>query len=118
MESGKSRNPAGILRDLGVRDPPDGCGPPGGHDCTVTNPDAHMLDSLALERLIAERVLATGTVKSVERGHGGTISPDEGDDDLAFRSTVPLSVGVRVAFEVDVGHDGLRAFNVTKLPPR
>ena len=84
----------------------------------MTGPDSHMLERLALERLIAERVVAIGTVKSVERGHGGTISPDEGDEDLAFSSAVPLSVGVRVAFEVDIGHDGLRAFNVTKLPPR
>jgi hypothetical protein len=76
-----------------------------------------MLDGLALERLIAERVMGTGTVKSVA-GDGGTIDPDEGDEDLAFRSALPLAVGVRVAFEVDVGRDGLHAFNVAKLPPR
>jgi hypothetical protein len=52
------------------------------------------------------------------------ISPDEGDDDLVFMcanraggESDPLSVGVRVAFEVDVGHDGLEAFDVTRMLP-
>jgi len=85
----------------------------------VTSSDADMLDGLTLERLLAERVLATGTVKSVDPEHArGTISPDEGDEDLVFGSKAALSVGMRVAFEVDVGHDGLQAFNITKLPPR
>jgi cold shock CspA family protein len=78
-----------------------------------------MLNELSLERLLSERVVATGTVKTVDPERGrGTISPDEGDADLVFDSATPVSVGVRVAFEVDVGHDGLHAYKVTKLPPR
>jgi cold shock CspA family protein len=83
-----------------------------------------MLAQLDLERLLAERVLDAGTIKSIDPEHKvGTISPDEGDDDLVFefasvRATGALSKGMRVAFEVDVGDNGLQAFNVTKLPPR
>jgi cold shock CspA family protein len=83
-----------------------------------------MLNRLDFERLLAERVLAAGTVKSVDPERGvGTIGPDEGDDDLVFqfasvRANGCLSKGMRVAFEVDVGHDRLQAFNITKLPPR
>ena len=83
-----------------------------------------MLDQLDFERLLAERVLAAGTVKSFDPELGvGTIDPDEGDADLAFqlanvRAGGGLTSGMRVAFEVDVGQKGLQAFNVTKLPPR
>jgi cold shock CspA family protein len=83
-----------------------------------------MLARLDLERLLAERVLGAGTIKSIDPEHRvGTIGPDEGDDDLVFQfasvlASGGLSRGMRVAFEVDVGKDGLQAFNVTKLPPR
>ena len=92
---------------------------PRSEDAVVTRRDTRMLDGLALERLLAERVLSSGTVKSVDSAQGrGTIGPDEGDEDLEFWSAESFSVGVRVAFEVDVGQHGLQAFNVTKLPPR
>ena len=85
----------------------------------MSEADARMRDELAHERLLAERVTATGTVKRIDAEGGfAVISPDEGDEDLVFRSTnLALSVGVRVAFEVDVGHSGLEARNVIRTPP-
>ena len=73
---------------------------------------------LTAERLRAERVTATGTIKWIDLDGGcGMVSPDEGDDDLVFEiidSVSPqLRAGSRVEFEVDVGSHGLEAFNVT-----
>ena len=81
--------------------------------------DARLCDERADERLLSERVTATGTVKRVDAEGGfAVISADEGDEDLVFRATrLALSVGVRVAFEVDVGHAGLEAFSVVRIPP-
>jgi len=85
----------------------------------MSEADARMRDDLTQERLLWERVTATGTVKRIDAEGGyAVISCDEGDEDLVFRSTnLKLSVGVRVAFEVDVGHSGLEAFNVIRTPP-
>ena len=85
--------------------------------------DAQMVDELTTERLLAEMVMAVGTVKRIDRDGCGLISPDEGDDDLAFRPArvadgEPLSEGAKVAFEVDCGPDGLEAFNVVRTLPR
>jgi cold shock CspA family protein len=76
------------------------------------------LSELTAERLSAERVTATGTIKWVNLEDGcGMVGPDEGDDDLTFRfadsGSAPLRAGARVEFEVDLGCHGLEAFNVT-----
>jgi len=87
-----------------------------------------MVEALAAERLVAERVTAKGTVKSfsAEKSYG-FISPDEGDDDLIVQSMSiaeggleTLTEGARVEFEVDEGRSGLEAFNVLPIeaPPR
>jgi CspA family cold shock protein len=82
-----------------------------------------LADVLRAERLLAERVIAKGTVKrfSVEDGCG-FISADEGDDDLFVRSgsiacggLETLSVGTRVEFEVHEGLRGLEAFDVVPV---
>jgi CspA family cold shock protein len=85
--------------------------------------DAVMEEKLAAERLLAERVFASGTVRCFSAAEGyGFISADEGDDDLLFRATSvadatssALTRGVRVRFEVHEGPDGLEAFTVTPL---
>lgn len=85
----------------------------------MSEADARLRDEFARQRLLSERVMGTGTVKRVDdEGGFAVIGADEGDEDLVFRSTsLALSVGVRVAFEVDVGHSGLEAFNVVRTPP-
>jgi len=81
-----------------------------------------MTDALTQERLEAEWVFAKGTIKSIElEGGGGSISADEGDDDLPFRLTsvargvCGLALGLRVEFVVDEGAHGLEAFYVAPL---
>jgi cold shock CspA family protein len=85
-----------------------------------------MVDELTAERLLADRVMATGTVVrySVEEGRG-LISPDEGDDALLVESTNvadeqlgTLTEGARVTFEVHMGREGLEAFNVVSAQAR
>jgi len=86
--------------------------------------ESQLLDELELERLRAEKVMCTGTIKFVDNEGGwGVISPDEGDTDLVFRSARiagivagPLSAGVRVVFEVDAGPHGLQAYRVDLVP--
>ena len=82
--------------------------------------------TLTAERLFAERVVGTGTVKwfSVEDGQG-CISPDEGDDDLLVEAAnlaegdfKALTEGARVEFEVDMGHERLEAFRVVSIRGR
>jgi CspA family cold shock protein len=85
--------------------------------------NALMEEELATERLLAERVIASGTVRSFSAEEGyGFICADEGDDDLLFRaasiargSSKALAGGVRVRFEVHEGPQGLEAFVVTPL---
>jgi CspA family cold shock protein len=88
--------------------------------------DETMGSTLRTERLLAERVVCTGTVKwfSTEDGHGW-ISPDEGDEDLlveaanlAEAEVTALTEGARVEFEVGVGHEGLEAFQVVAIRTR
>jgi len=87
--------------------------------------DMLMAQKLTEERLRAERVMANGTVKSFSEKKGyGFISPDEGDDDLIFRSTSiagrgfeRLTSGTRVEFEVHEGSRGLEAFGVVPIEP-
>jgi len=84
------------------------------------NGTATIAERLTENRLRAERVVATGTVKSfsVEDGYG-FISPDEGDDDLFVEAASivggdfdTVTEGTRVAFEVCVGPKGLQAVSV------
>jgi CspA family cold shock protein len=83
-----------------------------------------MTEQLAAERLMADRVMAMGTVKwfSVQQGYG-LISADEGDDDLIVHSTSivdclgAMTEGARVVFEVHQGSRGLEAFSVAPLEP-
>jgi len=78
-----------------------------------------LAEKLMEDRLRAERVLATGTVKSFSVEDAcGFISPDEGDDDLPVEApsivggSHTLTTGTRVAFEVCVGRKGLQAVGV------
>ena len=83
-----------------------------------------MTEQFAAERLMAERVIATGTVRwfSAEKGYG-FISADEGDDDLIVQSTSvvdcieTMAEGTRVVFEVHEGSRGLEAFSVAPVEP-
>jgi CspA family cold shock protein len=84
--------------------------------------DERMAQSLMAERVEADRVMATGTVKRWSADEGcGLISPDEGDDDLVVHSESlagglgTLIEGARVFFEVHEGHHGLEAFGVAPL---
>ena len=87
--------------------------------------DGALERTLRTERLIAERVMGAGTVKwfSVEQGRG-SISPDEGDEDLCVEAgsieggASTLVAGARVEFEVDVGCEGLQAFHVVSVRAR
>lgn len=87
--------------------------------------DRVMEERLAAERLLAEAVWATGTVRRFDEAEGyGFICADEGDDDLLFRSTsvadedlTALIQGVRVEFEVHEGQKGLEAFSVLHVEP-
>ena len=67
----------------------------------------YLFAELTAERLSAERVTATGTIKWIDlEGGRGMVGPDEGDDDLTFRfvdGSAPLRAGARVEFEVDLG---------------
>ncbi|HZO95987.1 MAG TPA: cold shock domain-containing protein [Gaiellaceae bacterium] len=78
-------------------------------------------ERLVAERLTAEIVVGTGTVKRFDPVRGdGLVSPDEGDDDLVFHTEAPggaLAPGVRVAFAVDTGARGLEAFDVVPIRP-
>lgn len=82
--------------------------------------DSVMEERLAAERLLAETVMATGTVRRFDEEEGyGFVCADEGDDDLLFRSTTvaggdlaALIRGARVEFEVHEGPTGLEAFNL------
>ena len=85
-----------------------------------------MAAMLEAERVMADRVMATGTVKwlSNEQGYG-LISPDEGDDDLIVQASSAgeggferLPEGTRVVFEVHEGLRGLEAFGVVSLQAR
>jgi len=84
--------------------------------------DGALEKALMTERLIAERVMGTGTVKWFNLEEGcGCISPDEGDEDLRVEAASieggvnMLVAGARVEFEVDVGHSGLQAFHVISV---
>jgi CspA family cold shock protein len=73
---------------------------------------------LTEERLLAERVLATGTLKWFSDADGyGCISPDEGEGDLLVHclDCSGLPTGARVVFEVNTGPRGLEAYNVVPL---
>ena len=80
-------------------------------------------ERLAAERLLAETVRATGTVRRFDEGEGyGFVCADEGDDDLLFPSTsiaggdrAALSRGARVEFEVRQGPTGLEACSVVLI---
>lgn len=77
-------------------------------------------ETLMAERLLAERVIGRGTVKRFDAKQGyGFISADEGDEDLPVRATsVTLSEGTRVEFEVQEGEHGLEAFGVVAIEER
>jgi CspA family cold shock protein len=82
-----------------------------------------MAEALTAERVMAERVVVKGTVKSFGAETGvGLISPDEGDGDVIVQASnvaegglKTLTVGARVEYVVDEGPRGLEAFCVVPL---